>query len=110
MLSRKRIQTIEHNLEEERARLLRRLGDPEAGSTTRRSGNRTGADIAGQDRSMAVQTVQRDVLEQIESALERIEEGSYGTCERCGKPINPERLDALPYATLCIACQSVSNT
>ena len=32
----------------------------------------------------------------------RIDEGTFGLCERCGKPIDPERLEALPYATLCI--------
>jgi RNA polymerase-binding transcription factor len=42
------------------------------------------------------------VLEEIEAALRRIEEGTFGTCEACGGPIGEERLDAVPYATLCI--------
>ena len=42
------------------------------------------------------------VLGAIDSALTRIEEGTYGRCERCGKVIEVERLEALPYATLCI--------
>jgi RNA polymerase-binding protein DksA len=42
------------------------------------------------------------VLAAIDAALERIEIGTYGTCERCGNPIAEERLEALPYATLCI--------
>jgi RNA polymerase-binding protein DksA len=41
-------------------------------------------------------------LAAIDAALERIEAGTYGTCERCGKPIGEERLEAIPYATLCI--------
>jgi RNA polymerase-binding protein DksA len=45
------------------------------------------------------------VLEQIEAALERIEGGTYGTCERCGREISEERLEAIPWATLCIDCQ-----
>ena len=41
-------------------------------------------------------------LKAIDAALGRIEEGTYGTCERCGKPIDPQRLEARPWATLCI--------
>ena len=42
------------------------------------------------------------ILVEIEAALERIEEGTYGLCADCGRPIGEERLRALPYATLCI--------
>jgi RNA polymerase-binding transcription factor DksA len=42
------------------------------------------------------------LLVEIESALGRIESGSYGTCEVCGRPIDEERLEAVPWATLCI--------
>jgi DnaK suppressor protein len=42
------------------------------------------------------------VLEAIDAALARIEAGTYGRCERCGKEIETERLEAIPYATLCI--------
>jgi DnaK suppressor protein len=42
------------------------------------------------------------LLAEIEAALRRIEDGSYGLCSRCGRPIDPERLEAVPYATLCI--------
>ncbi|MDX6514567.1 MAG: DnaK suppressor protein, partial [Gaiellaceae bacterium] len=42
------------------------------------------------------------VLSAIDAALERIEAGTYGLCTRCGKPISIERLEALPWATLCI--------
>ena len=41
-------------------------------------------------------------LQAIEAALERIEEGTYGTCRRCGHLIDPARLEALPWTTLCI--------
>lgn len=39
-----------------------------------------------------------------EAALERLERGTYGTCERCGRPVGLERLEALPTARLCIEC------
>jgi len=42
------------------------------------------------------------VLAEIDAALGRMEDGTYGVCERCGKPIDVERLEALPWATLCI--------
>jgi RNA polymerase-binding protein DksA len=41
-------------------------------------------------------------LEAIDAALGRIDDGTFGICERCGKPIGLERLEALPYVTLCI--------
>ena len=45
------------------------------------------------------------VLAEIDAALKRIDEGTYGICTNCGKPIPVERLEALPWATLCIDCQ-----
>jgi len=42
------------------------------------------------------------VITEIDDALARIEAGTYGTCASCGKPIAEERLDAIPYATLCM--------
>jgi DnaK suppressor protein len=42
------------------------------------------------------------LLNEIESALARIDDGTYGLCTRCGRPIDPRRLEAVPYATLCI--------
>ncbi len=45
------------------------------------------------------------VLEAIDSALARIEEGTFGTCRTCGKSIAEERLQAIPYATQCIDCK-----
>src|SRR6266568_2470693 len=45
------------------------------------------------------------VLAQIDAALARIDAGTFGTCTNCGKPIAEERLEARPWATLCIDCQ-----
>jgi len=44
----------------------------------------------------------QQTVEQIDGALERIDDGTYGTCEICGKPIAPDRLRAIPWATRCI--------
>jgi RNA polymerase-binding protein DksA len=45
-------------------------------------------------------------LKRIDQALKRIEAGSYGICEQCGKPIKKTRLRAMPSAGLCLACQT----
>jgi DnaK suppressor protein len=44
----------------------------------------------------------RDLTDKVDHALARIDEGTYGLCERCGRPIEKARIKALPYATLCI--------
>ncbi|MBD0318337.1 MAG: TraR/DksA C4-type zinc finger protein [Thermoleophilia bacterium] len=49
------------------------------------------------------------VLAAIDEALKRIDEGSFGTCARCGKPIAAERLEAMPYATKCIECKRLEE-
>lgn len=49
------------------------------------------------------------VLKAINEALQRIEDGTYGTCGRCGKPIAEERLEAIPYANRCIDCKRLEE-
>jgi DnaK suppressor protein len=63
---------------------------------------------ASTDRDMAVETLNQQArsIHEIHSALARIEDGSYGSCERCEEPISPKRLDALPWARTCLKCQS----
>jgi RNA polymerase-binding transcription factor DksA len=48
-------------------------------------------------------------LEEIDRALQKIAEGTYGVCDRDGKIISPERLLAIPEATLCIECQAMEE-
>jgi RNA polymerase-binding transcription factor DksA len=49
-------------------------------------------------------------LDEIDAALQRIEEGSYGICERCVQPISSERLETLPMSRLCTTCQYVAES
>ncbi len=49
------------------------------------------------------------VLAAIDVALGKLDAGTYGTCERCGRQIAPERLRAIPYATLCIECRRLEE-
>lgn len=70
-------------------------------------GNDIGDDasqIAEVSKSLALKNHLERLLSQIEAAIRRIEQGVYGVCERCGQLINPERLEALPYATMCLGC------
>ncbi len=57
------------------------------------------------ERAMWLMHDQRQRLDLIDQALERIENGTYGRCGTCGEAINPERLQALPYTTQCVRCQ-----
>ncbi len=52
----------------------------------------------------------RGLLEQIDDAMRRIDAGTYGVCERCGERIEPERLEAIPYARLCMDCKRRDET
>jgi DnaK suppressor protein len=48
-----------------------------------------------------------DALGEVEAAIDRLAAGTYGLCERCGRPIAPARLEAMPAARRCIACASL---
>lgn len=48
---------------------------------------------------------ERQLLQMVENALERIREGTFGECVNCGHEINAKRLDAVPWTSYCIACQ-----
>jgi len=54
------------------------------------------------ERDLSLVDNVNDLIEKVQHALTRIDDGSYGRCEVCGKPIEAERLDALPYTTLCL--------
>ena len=49
-------------------------------------------------------------LADVERALEKLEDGTYGICDSCGEPIGEERLEAIPWATLCISCARVRSS
>jgi RNA polymerase-binding protein DksA len=66
-----------------------------------------GSNVMEAERITTIADDVRDVLAQIDAALARMEDGTYGTCQRCGKPINEERLEAFPYVAYCIECQSL---
>jgi len=66
-------------------------------------GGDAGLFAAERERDLSLVGNLADLITKIQGALARIDEGSYGRCEVCGEPIETERLDALPYTTLCLA-------
>ena len=106
------------NLESRRAELLalraRMLAtaegivpdDSETGEINSAAGDQHLADHASDmlDREMdwTLEENAEHIVQEIDAALARIDEGTYGICAACGEPIPEERLDAVPYATLCV--------
>ena len=65
-----------------------------------------GSDNADQELTFSLLESKKDVLDQIEAAIQRIEDGGYGRCEECDEEIPRSRLDAIPYAAECVRCAS----
>jgi RNA polymerase-binding protein DksA len=57
------------------------------------------------EHEMSLAANSRDLLSQVERALQRLDDGTYGICESCGNPIGKARLQAFPRATLCVTCK-----
>ena len=63
------------------------------------------ADTYERELSMNIVSSEQELLYQIDDALKRLEDGSFGLCQQCNQPISMSRLKAVPYASLCINCQ-----
>ena len=105
-------------LHSERERLLEEIATTEEGlaDLIRDSGDGAGDDQADagsktfeREHEMSLANNARDMLEQVDHALARIADGSYGVCESCGKPIGKYRLQAFPRATLCRTCKEAEE-
>ncbi len=101
---------------EERERVVAALDylhEENAGSLHDEAEEATIADNVGEtatvtlDRQIdySLEEASNHVLAAIDAALERIEAGTYGKCQTCGKTIGDDRLEAIPYATQCIECR-----
>jgi RNA polymerase-binding protein DksA len=113
------IARFKHALEDERTRVvaaIENLQTQHPGTMEDETGevNASGADnhpadaaTVTYDRELdqGLEESAEDVLVKIDAALKKIEDGTYGTCESCGEPIGEERLEAMPWATLCIDCK-----
>ena len=58
------------------------------------------------EKRLALEKQIKANLSEIEDALSKFKKGTYGLCDICGQPINPERLEALPQAKLCMSCKA----
>jgi DnaK suppressor protein len=65
-----------------------------------------GTNVFEAERLVTISDDLQDILAQVNAALERMDEGTYGVCGNCGRRIAEERLEAFPYVALCIECQS----
>ena len=65
-----------------------------------------GSDDADQELTVDLLGSDEDILDQIEAAIQRFEDGGYGRCVECGESIPKTRLDAIPYAAQCERCAS----
>lgn len=63
------------------------------------------ADTYDREVSMNIVSNEQEILYQIDDALKRLDDGSFGTCQQCNQVIGMSRLKAVPYASMCIACQ-----
>lgn len=65
----------------------------------------TGTKNITREHELALNANAREMLDQTERALERLDAGTYGRCESCGNPIGKARMQAFPRATLCVECK-----
>ncbi len=59
------------------------------------------------EKRLALENRVRQEMATVEHALQKIKKGTYGLCDNCGQPIDPERLEALPQANLCMKCKAL---
>jgi RNA polymerase-binding protein DksA len=114
-----RLDELRAALLEERERVTRaleHLHEENPGSLQDETGELNAPSVDDHLGDMATATFDREldytleenaeaVLQAINSALTRMESGTYGRCQSCGQPISPERLEAIPWATRCIDCK-----
>lgn len=93
----------------QRAEILNKADSFKSESAIGTTGQGDEGDLAVSELSLSMtlrlQERQAQLLQKIDRALGKIEEGSFGLCEQCDEPLNIARLKARPVATLCIACK-----
>jgi DnaK suppressor protein len=82
--------------------------DPERGGLGNHPAD-TASDVEEQEKAAGLRVNIEQLLAQVDLAMERVEAGTYGTCANCGKPIPEARLEARPFATLCVDCQQAQE-
>lgn len=110
-----RLDEIRSRLENERKRLLTELEQLQTSvqpAEVRREGSPFGkreeeaTESFELEKRLALEKQVREQLAEVEHALDKFAKGTYGLCDICGQPIDPERLEALPQANLCLSCKA----
>lgn len=100
-------------LEQERAELRRQLAELGFGEDGKLNYDANFADssqvTAERGEAETLATSLRDALDEVEKALHKMEDGTYGVCESCGQAIAEARLEAMPAAAYCITCASAKR-
>lgn len=93
----------------ERERLVAEVGETiiAPGQMTYGSQAAAASQVFEQQRDLALRDRAVAHLALVDAAVERLDDGTFGTCLRCGKPIATARLEALPWAAYCIDCQRI---
>ena len=110
-----KFEKMRSHLESERKRLLEELVQLEASvrpSEERREGSPFGkreeeaTESFELEKRLALEKQTKEHLAEVEHALRKFEEGTYGRCDNCGQSIDPARLEVLPQANLCMNCKT----
>ncbi len=99
-------EAVRASLLAERARLRGEVEETIASPDPMTYGSQAAAasQVFAQQRDLALRDRATQQLKLVDAALERLDDGTFGACESCGRPIAPERLEALPWAAQCIDC------
>ena len=106
---------LRSRLESERKRLVEEMEQLKANvrpADERREGSPFGkreeeaAETLELEKRLTLEKRIRDQMAEVEHALRKFEEETYGLCDSCGQPIDPARLEALPQANLCMSCKA----
>jgi DnaK suppressor protein len=103
------LQTRARQLASELAALTK---PPEAGSNLsfgKRIGDGTSEAVERISSSAAARSLAASLAD-VDRALQKLEDGTYGVCDRCGQPISPDRLEAIPSAVLCVSCSALRSS
>ncbi len=107
---------MHEQLESEHKRLAAELAQLQTSASTseeRREGSPFGkreeeaTETLELEKRLALENRVRQEMATVEHALDKFEKGTYGLCDNCGKPIDPERLEVLPQANLCVNCKAL---
>jgi len=107
---------LRSHLKSEQKRLVGELEQLEASARSTTDEGREGSPFGKREeeatealeleKRLALEKRIRDQLAEVEHALSKFEKGTYGSCDVCGQPIEPARLEALPQANMCLSCKA----